>query len=185
MYVFIILFHPYMKRFKKSRLWLYLLIFIGILILFTATFDALSFIYKPIILSLISYGGFLILTAIGIPVIFDGPFGMPGFFEYQLPNTILQITFGCTGIFALFTIVAGIIAFPCLLKLKAIGIILSIPCFYVYSISRLVFIGIIGYSFPSLLNFVHSYFMEVINIVYILFIYIIWIRYVEKTSKTV
>jgi len=185
LYVFIILFYPNMKRFKKSNLCLYLLIFIVILILFTVTFDSLSFIYSPIVLYPISYGGFLVLKVIGIPVIFDGPFGEPGFFEYQLPYTVLQITFGCAGIFALFILLAGIIAFPCLLKLKCIGIILSIPCFYMYSIFRLVFIGIIGYLFPSLLNFVHSYFMEIINIVFIMFVYIIWIRYVEKTSKTV
>ena len=168
----------------KSRLWLYLIIFIGIIIVLSATFDALSFIYRPLILMPISYTGFLILKGIGIPVTFLGPVDIPGFCEYRLPQSILQVTFGCTGIFALFILIAGIAAFPGSLRSKGIGMLIALPVFYVYSILRLVIIGGIGYWYPGAVDFVHSFLMEIINVAFILFVYFLWIRYVEKTSLT-
>lgn len=169
----------------KSRLWFYLIIFIIILIAFSATFDTLSFIYQPLILMPISYSGFLILKGIGIPVLFLGPVDVPGVCEYRLPQSILQVTFGCTGIFALFILIAGIVAFPGSLRSKGIGMLIALPIFYGYSILRLVIIGGIGYWFPGAVDFVHSFLMEIINVAFILSVYILWIRYVEKTSITI
>ena len=174
-----------MKQFKQSRLWLYITVFIGIIIILTITFDALSFLYRPAVLVPISYSAYTILKIACIPITFSGPSGSLGFCDYILPDSVLQVTFGCTGIYALFILIAGIIAFPCSLRMKGTGIVLSIPLFYAYSILRLVFIGIVGHSFPAALDYFHSYVMEIINVVFILLVYIVWIRYVEKSSKAV
>ncbi|MCL5019224.1 MAG: hypothetical protein M1426_01940 [Patescibacteria group bacterium] len=169
----------------KSRLCFYLSIFLGAVILFSATFEALSFIYRPLILMPISYTGFLILKVIGIPITFLGPVDVPGFCEYRLPQSILQVTFGCTGIFALFILLSGIAAYPVPVQLKAIGMLIGIPAFYVYSILRLVIIGGIGYWYPGAIDFIHSFLMEIINVAFVLFVYMLWIRYVEKTTVTI
>ena len=174
-----------MRKLTKTSLCLYLVFFISIIILFTATFDALSFIFRPTILVPVSYAGFLILKRTGIPVMFDGPIGFPGYCEYQLPHTTLQVTFGCIGIFVLFILISGIIAFPSSFRSKGIGLLIAIPAFYFYSMFRLVIIGIVGNWFPEYIDFVHSYLMEIINVGFILFVYVIWIRYVEKIAQTI
>ena len=174
-----------MNILKKHRLILYLIIFFGSIIILNATFSTFSFIYKSVVLVPVSYVGFLILKITGIPIIFNSPTNITEFCEYQMQNAVLQVTYGCTGIFALFILISGIIAFPCSLRLKGIGILLSVPSFYLYSILRLVFIGIIGNFYPSFLNIFHSYVMEIVNIVFVLLIYIIWIGYVEKSAKAV
>ena len=174
-----------MKKSLYSHIWLYLAIFICILILLNATFHILSFIYRPAVLLPISYTAYFILKVLSIPAVIYGPLGMPGYYEYHLPQAVLQVTFGCTGIFVLFILLAGIIAFPSSLKSKLVGLTISLPSFFVYSIVRLVIMGIIGNSFPAKLDFIHSYLMEVTNIIFILLVYIIWIRYVEKTPKAI
>lgn len=174
-----------MRKISRFLLWRYLALFIGSIIFLFFTFNTLPFIYKKIILIPVSYTGFLILKILSIPIEFVGPVGIPGFCEYHLSNTVLQVTFGCTGIFSLFILLSGIIAFPGSLKSKGIGFIVAIPAFYLYSIFRLVIISIFGYLCPDSIKFVHSYIMEICNIAFILFVYVFWIRYVEKVAKTV
>jgi len=133
----------------------------------------------------VSYAGYFILKILGIPITYSGPNGILGYCEYHLSNAVLEITFGCTGIFALFILLSGIIAYPASLKLKGAGFFIAVVLFYIYSVLRLIIISLFGYIYPESLSFIHSYLMEVCNIGFILFVYIIWIRYVEKTGETI
>ena len=174
-----------MKKIPGYSVGMFIGTFVGILVLMTITFDFLAFIYRPVLLVPISYSGYGILKILGAPLSFTGPLGIPGFCEYRLPHYTLVVTFGCTGIYALFILLAGIIAFPKSLKIKLMGILLAVPSFYVYSILRLVIIGAVGNWFPDWIDFVHSYLMEIINIAFVMSIFVLWIRYAEKHSKTV
>ncbi len=169
-----------MKKLIKNRFIIYFIIFFAVVIFLTATFNTFSPFYRSVILLPISYSGYFVLKTFSLPVSFAGPVGYPGQYEYRLPNVILEITFGCTGIFSYFILLAGLFAYPCRFKYKTAGFLFFTISFFVYSIVRLIIIGITGHSFPDYLNFVHSYLMEIVNIAFILLVFILWLKYVEK-----
>ena len=83
------------------------------------------------------------------------------------------------GIYALFILLSGILAFPSALKSKLMGIAVALPAFYIYSFLRLVIMGIAGRLGAQYLNFFHSYFMLIINVAFILFLFIFWIEKIK------
>ena len=163
-----------------SDLRVFLAVFAAVLLLLVLTLDPLSSFYRTSILLPVSYSGYAVLSFFGVPAAFSGPLGIPGFCEYRLPHYILQVTFGCTGIYALFILLAVIAAFPRPVPQRITGMLISIPLFYVYSIVRLVIIGFTGYWIPDYIHFVHSFLMEIINIVFVMTVFIVWIRYAGK-----
>lgn len=166
----------------NSRIFLYFIIFMVTVIVFSSTLLPLSFIYRPLVLFPISYSGYGVLKILGINLQYIEHTGH-NVFEYLLPDYRLLVTFGCTGVFALFILLSGITAFPSKLKSKVLGAGLLIPVFYIFSILRLVIIGIIAYIKPDWVDFFHKYLMEIVNIIFVLSVFIIWVEYVSKTEK--
>jgi exosortase/archaeosortase family protein len=97
-------------------------------------------------------------------------------YDLYLPGQVLRINFGCTGIFALFILIAAVLAYPAGWKAKLRGFCWMIPVFYLYSILRIVIMGLVGAAAPDSLDFVHSYLMEIVNIGVMLGIYVWWVE---------
>ena len=163
-------------RLSKDVL-VYFFIFLTSLLVFIGSFNLFENFYAVYFLKPVSFAGYSVLRQIGIPVAFNSNSVLSGFCDYNLQHHILRVNFGCTGIYALFIFLAGVIAYPAPVKAKIRGFGKGIPIFLLYSIVRLIIMGITGNYFVTLLPLVHNYLMVAVNIVFILWLYSFWIRH--------
>ncbi|MFC1564982.1 hypothetical protein ACFL6G_08610 [candidate division KSB1 bacterium] len=162
------------------KVWKYVGIFIFSVVMLTVSFNYFQDFYTIIFLKPLSIASFKILEFLGLPVSFDGaalPFGSC---DLVLPHQILRINFGCTGLFILFIYISGVIAFPAGIRYKMTGLALGISIFTVYSIIRLVIMGLVGNWLPQYLNIIHNYLMVIINLAFVLWLYTFWIKYATR-----
>jgi len=164
------------------------ILFIGVffiaLFIFMATFEFIMDFYAAVFLKPLSYMTYYTLKLSGMNVTINSDNFHYGYCDLLLPKQTLRINYGCVGIYALFILLSGILAFPSALKSKLAGIAVALPAFYIYSFLRLVIMGIAGRLGPQYLNFFHSYFMLIINVAFILFLFIFWIEKIKPKYES-
>ena len=99
-----------------------------------------------------------------------------GYCELSLANVAYQVTFECTGIFALFMCVASVLAFPTTVSRRVKGLLLVVPAFACYSTMRLVILGLVAHFTPQHIHLVHLYVMVLVNIGFVLTLWLYWVR---------
>ena len=164
--------------------WKYTGIFIAILLLFTFTFDFFEKIYLLAFLKPVSLLGYYSLKLFGLPVTFSSEHLPLGYCDYILPHQILRVNFGCTGLYVLFIFLAAVLAFPISFRSKMLGLLLGIPVFTLYSILRLIIMGIVGNWIPQYLDIIHNYLMIVINIAFTIWLYGVWLNYALQKDQS-
>ena len=148
-------------------------VFLGFVVVLTTAFHEVPSVWHAVVLrpvSVVSYG---ILSAL-LPTISLSA-GVQ-FYDLLLPEVTLRVTYGCTGIFALFILVSAVAAFPTTIRSKIRGLAWIVPVFYVYSVLRIVIMGMVGASAPGYLDAVHSYLMEIVNVGFLIGVYATWIE---------
>jgi len=159
---------------QNRRVITFIILFVIVIFLFSATFEYILNVYSMLFLKPLSFLTYYTLKLFGMDLKIDTGNLVNGFCDLLLPKQTLRINYGCVGIYALFILLAGIIAFPSSVKSKLAGIGISLPAFYIYSYLRLIVMGIVGGLIPQYLDFFHSYLMLIINVAFILFLFILW-----------
>jgi archaeosortase B (VPXXXP-CTERM-specific) len=158
------------------------LIFLGLLVVLTATFPLLSDKFNPQLTWL------MVLTA-DITGFLLRLFGLTVGVSQRvvtLPNFSMEVIGECTGLYEMLIFLAAMIAYPASWKKKLIGAGLGIPFLYGINIIRMVFIALVGNWSPQTFNFMHLYFWQVAMILIILSVWVLWIeKVVHYERKTV
>lgn len=162
----------------------YVLIFLTVLTGVIISFSQLESLYLLFFLKPVSIAGYYILHAIGLPLTFSAENLPLAYCDYILPNQILRVNFGCTGLYVLFIFIAGVLAYPAHYQSKMTGLLVGIPLFTMYSILRLVIMGVVGHWMPQYLDIIHNYLMIIINAAFLIWLYSSWITHaVQKDQR--
>ena len=96
--------------------------------------------------------------------------------ELAVDDVVYQVTFECTGIFALFMCLAAVLAYPASFSSKTRGIALVVPAFVLYSVARLCIMGMVAHFAPTQIELFHVYVMVLVNIGFVLLLWLYWVR---------
>ena len=124
----------------------------------------------------ISHSAAFILDRLGIEAHLGKPDLTAGMCELAVARVTYQVTFECTGIFALAICLASVMAFPAPAACKTRGIALVLPAFLCYSTIRLVVMGMVARFAPSQIELFHIYVMVLVNIGFALLLWLYWLR---------
>jgi exosortase/archaeosortase family protein len=120
------------------------------------------------------------LGLFGLPAKLVMPDAGAGFCLLQVGQFVYQVTFECTGIFALFLCAASILAFPVSVSSRLQGLLVVIPAFISYSVMRLIVLGLVAHWSPSHIDLFHLYIMVVANVGFVLAMWLYWLRDVAQ-----
>ena len=155
-------------------------VFLGLLIILTATFPFLSDKFNPqltwlMVVTADVTGLFLKLFGMGVNV--SGR-------VVSLSNFSMEVVGECTGLYEMLIFLAAMIAYPASYKKKLIGAGLGIPLLYMINVIRMIFIAIIGNWSPKTFDFFHMYFWQVAMILIIVSVWVLWIEKVVHYPKS-
>ena len=124
----------------------------------------------------LSYAAVWLLEVLGM----DARLGLlhlsAGMCELAVDDVVYQVTFECTGIFALFMCLAAVLAYPASFSSKTRGIALVVPAFVLYSVARLCIMGMVAHFAPTQIELFHVYVMVLVNIGFVLLLWLYWVR---------
>ena len=133
----------------------------------------------------VTYGAVLVLGFLGLQAQLSGLDATTGVCQLELEKVIYQVSFECTGIFALFLCVASVLAYPTRISHRIKGLGLVIPAFFCYSILRLVTLGIVAHLAPQHIDLFHLYVMVLVNIGFVLTMWMYWVRAAGAERKLI
>jgi len=124
----------------------------------------------------LSYAASVLLKVLGIQARL-GALQLPvGVCELAVDDVVYQVTFECTGIFALFMCLASVLAYPASISCKTKGVAMVVPAFTLYSAVRLVIMGMVAHFAPTQIELFHIYVMVLVNIGFVLLLWLYWVR---------
>ncbi|MFH0930954.1 MAG: archaeosortase/exosortase family protein [Candidatus Zixiibacteriota bacterium] len=168
------------KRKAYKAILRFVLLFIGLLILFTFFFSltANNLLSSPIqkLIIVTTYLTGLILNLLGMGAEIGEEF-------LSLKNFSVTVIPECTGLHEIVIFLAALLAYPASFKKKLWGILLGIPFIFLVNIFRMVFITAISNYRPDTFEFLHLYFWQVALILIILSAWILWIEIIVKSEK--
>ena len=123
----------------------------------------------------VSYLAAALLNALGIAAELHTSALVAGFCDLVLGGVVYRIIHECTGIFALLIFLSQVFAYPTFFYHKMQGVLLGLPSFYLYSVLRLVILGVIAHFEPDLVELFHQYMMVLVNLGFLLFLWLNWI----------
>ena len=156
------------------------MIFLGLLIILTATFPFLSDKFNPQLTWLMVVTADLtglVLKLFGMTVNISGR-------VVSLNNFSMEVVGECTGLYEMLIFLAAMIAYPAGYKKKLIGAGLGLPLLYVINVIRMVFIAVVGNWSPKSFDFMHIYFWQVAMILIIVSVWVLWIEKVVHYQKS-
>ncbi|MCX6156205.1 MAG: archaeosortase/exosortase family protein [Candidatus Kapabacteria bacterium] len=96
---------------------------------------------------------------------------------------VVVLSFGCEGTEPLVIFLAGVIAFPIILKYKIIGLIIGFIFIYFLNILRIMLLFFIGNISPSTFEMFHSEIFPILFIILALIVWLYWIKYSQNQIK--
>lgn len=96
----------------------------------------------------------------------------------------IDIVYGCNGVFATAILVSGIIAYPCRIREKLIGILIGIPAIFAVNQFRVISLFLLGRRYPGVFEGVHVYVWQPIIILLAVLVWDFWARNYVKKDKT-
>jgi len=90
------------------------------------------------------------------------------------PVFSVEVIVSCSGIFAYILFVAAVLAYPCKLKEKAIGIGLGVPIIFAVNLARIVSLFYIGAYLPQFFEPAHLLFWQALMIVTVVLVWLFW-----------
>lgn len=93
------------------------------------------------------------------------------------------LSFGCEGSEPLAVFIAGILAYPSLLKAKLKGLMIGVPSLYILNILRIAALYAIGNVYPQAFDFFHITVFPVIFILVALLFWVLWIKRIADIKQ--
>ncbi|MBT6145009.1 MAG: hypothetical protein HOH74_06245, partial [Gemmatimonadetes bacterium] len=81
------------------------------------------------------------------------------------------VTHECTGIYALFLLVAAVLAYPASQGAVGRGLLLGIPALYAFGALRLFILGAVAQVRPDWIGLFHEYVMEVVSVAFVIYVW--------------
>ena len=163
----------------NQRLLHFPLLFVASVALLVAAFSRWQFLFDQGYLYPVSYTAARLLDLLGVPAMLDAGHLSLGYCTLCFEKITFRIVQECTGIFALFTFVAALLAYPTSVRQKGLGLLLGLPAFFVYSFLRLVALGVVAHHNPGWIHYYHLYFMVLLNLGFSLFLWVSWVNRVR------
>jgi exosortase H (IPTLxxWG-CTERM-specific) len=91
---------------------------------------------------------------------------------------------GCDAAEPMAIFIAGIVAFPALIKRKLIGLGIGLAILFLLNVVRIVTLYLMGIYFPDLFEAMHLAVWQVIFILIAVLLWFLWLRYVVNKPKT-
>ncbi len=164
---------------RKRSLIIFVASFLGILLI-----GAILYPYFSISMAE-ELRGFMAITASicgGILDIFYGEVNVSDRY-LNLMGFSVEIIEECTGIFEMLIFLAALLSYPATWKSKGIGFLLGIPALYLFNVTRIVFLTVIGVYHRDLFDFMHLYFWQATLILMITTVWVLWILMVVSREK--
>jgi len=144
-----------------------LAIFVGIILAFILTLPVYrGFLYGPLLVAIARVTGF-ILRVFGMEAHASGT-------TIVAPVFSVKVIAACSGIFAYVLFVAAVLAYPCKLKEKTIGIGLGVPTIFAVNLVRMVSLFYIGAYLPQFFEAAHLLFWQALMIAIAVLIWLFW-----------
>ena len=96
----------------------------------------------------------------------------------------IRIIAECTALYVGILFTAFVVSYPARVKHKFLGIVFGIPVLVLFNLARLVILVIVGLRAPSLFEYVHVYFGQVLLILVTFFMCMIWVRNIVLGYQT-
>ena len=94
----------------------------------------------------------------------------------------VSIEAGCNGVEAAIILIAGVVAFPAPLKLKAAGIVVGIVAVQTANLLRVVSLYYLGQWNMEAFEFAHLYLWQALIMLDVLVVWLLWMRLVARQS---
>lgn len=98
-----------------------------------------------------------------------------GMCHLAVESVVYRVTFECTGIFALFMCLAAVLAFPTGRRERLRGVLLVLPAFFCYSVTRMVVLGLVAGLAPDHIELFHLYVMVLVNVGFVVTLWLYWL----------
>lgn len=170
---------------RVNQPWQKALRFCGLFVLYLGllalVFEYLQLFFVRIYMYPVSSSAAFLLNGMGIEAVLDTSSLLAGFCDLVVEGAIYRIIHECTGIFALLTFLALLLAYPASVSQKVQGAVLGIPAFFMYSSLRLVVLGAVATLKPEWVETFHLYMMVLVNIGFMFFVWMYWVaRVIEN-----
>ncbi len=159
---------------RKRRLIIFVLTFLGLLIVGAIIYPHLSIVYAE------ELSGFMAITA-------DICGGLLGIFSdtvtvsdryMSCKGFTVEIIEECTGMFEMLIFLVALLSYPADWRSKLIGVILGLPVLYLFNVLRIAALTLVGVYSPGLFDFMHLYFWQGTLILMITTVWVLWILFV-------
>jgi exosortase H (IPTLxxWG-CTERM-specific) len=100
------------------------------------------------------------------------------------PAFSMEVIAACTGAFAFIIFAAAVLAYPCRLTRKAIGIGLGVPAIFAVNMVRMVSLFYIGAFLPGIFETAHLFFWQSLMIVSAVLIWLFWAQRLTHARKS-
>ncbi|MCK4392911.1 exosortase H [Candidatus Bipolaricaulota bacterium] len=101
--------------------------------------------------------------------------------EAQVSGTLIisplfsvKVIPACSGIFPTILFISAVLAYPCKLKEKFIGILLGIPAIFLVNLIRMVSLFYVGAYLPQIFEATHLLFWQSLMIIAAVFLWLLW-----------
>lgn len=90
----------------------------------------------------------------------------------------------CTAYFPVAIFLASVLAYPCRIRAKLIGVLVGVPMVLLFNIGRLVTLCYIRSYYPSLFDTIHILIWQSLIIFFTVFLWILWVSTVASRYET-
>lgn len=107
---------------------------------------------------------------------------LTGFSSLQEANLLslesfsVEVALECVGIYQVLVFSSAVLAFPAGAKKRLLGILLSLPLFYLVDLLRICALLLVGNFHPRLFEFIHLYTGQIFIIFVVLLAWLFWIK---------
>ncbi|MEZ5359092.1 MAG: exosortase H [Candidatus Zixiibacteriota bacterium] len=164
---------------SKRRLYQFLGLFIGLLIVGSIIYPLLSIHFDTQLQGFMAITAKICGTVLGLftddIMISDRFVTFDGF--------SIEVIEECTGLLEMLIFLAALLAYPASWRSKLYGFLAGIPALYIFNVVRIVFLTIVGAHYNSMFDFMHLYFWQATLILMITTVWVLWILLVVNRDK--
>jgi len=96
----------------------------------------------------------------------------------------VEIISACTGVFPTIIFISAVLAYPCKLKGKLIGIGLGIPTIFLVNLVRMVSLFYVGVYLPQIFEATHLLFWQSLMIIAAVLLWLFWVQMFTHATAT-
>ncbi len=123
----------------------------------------------------------LLLRSLGVSVVLGW---IPGDAAIlSMDHIVFHITRECTGVYALGLYVAAVLSYPAALTQRLKALSWGVPCFFCYSVARLLLLAFIAMAAPQWTGFLHVYLLVLVNAGFLLWLWATWVNRLPVSSS--